>query len=99
MAKKTKKKIDMDRMVELVRSIKEHEQIIKQLTAEADEAKDEIKAVMTELGLEEMNVDVFTVRYKEVVSERFNTKLFQSGNPDTYKMYLTASSCMKFTIS
>lgn len=98
MAKKAKA-INMERMVELVRSIKEHEQIIKQLTAEADEAKDEIKAAMTEFGLEEMNVDVFTVRYKEVVSERFDSKLFKAGNPDTYKMYLTASSCMKFTIS
>lgn len=99
MAKKAKKKIDMDRMVQLVRSIKEHDQLIKQLEAEAETAKDEIKAVMTEFGLEEMNVDVFTVRYKEVVSERFDSKLFKAGNPDTYKMYLTASSCMKFTIS
>ncbi|MGN1105670.1 MAG: hypothetical protein ACI4RH_03400 [Huintestinicola sp.] len=98
MAKKAKA-INMERMVQLVRSIKEHEQIIKQLTAEADEAKDEIKAAMTEFGLEEMLADVFTVRYKKVESERFDTKAFKAGNPDTYKMYLTASSSMKFTIS
>ena len=99
MAKKAKKKIDMDRMVQLVRSIKEHEQIIKQLTAEADEAKDEIKAAMTEFGLEEMLADVFTVRYKKVESERFDTKAFKAGNPDTYRMYLATTSCMKFTIT
>lgn len=99
MAKKSKKKIDTERMAELVRLIKEREQVISQLEAEADEAKNEIKSTMTEFGLEEMLADVFTVRYKKVESERFDTKSFKAGNPDTYKMYLTPTSCMTFTIS
>lgn len=101
MAKKAtaKKKIDMDRMVELVRSIKEHEQVKKQLEAEIKEAQDEIKAVMTEHKLEEMLADVFTVRYKPVTSSRFDSAAFKVGNPDMYKMYQVESTAMKFTIT
>lgn len=94
-----KKKIDINRIVALVRDIKEHEQVKKQLEAEIKEAQDEIKQAMTDNNLEEMCADVFTIRYKPVVSNRFDTAQFKLDNSKLYELYLKESSSMKFTIT
>ncbi len=101
MAKKctAKKKIDIARITELARNIKEREQVKKQLETEIKQAQDEIKGVMKENNLEELLADVFTIRYKPVVSNRFDTAAFKAGNKAMYDMYLVASESMKFTIT
>lgn len=96
---KKKKKIDVERLTELIRNIKSIEQAKKELEAQAEEARNEIKEVMTSNGLEEMCVDVFTVRYKPVVSSRFDSKELKKVNPDLYAKYLVEQSAMKFTIT
>lgn len=94
-----KKKIDINRIVALVLDIKEREQVKKQLEAEIKEAQDEIKQAMTDNKLEEMCADVFTIRYKSVTSNRFDTASFKADNSKLYEMYLKESSAMKFTIT
>lgn len=94
-----KKKIDIDRIVSLVRDIKEREQVKKQLDAEIKEAQDEIKQAMTDNHLEEMCADVFTIRYKSVASKRFDMAQFKLDNGKLYELYLRESSAMKFTIT
>lgn len=98
-AVRKKKKIDMVRMVELVRKVKEGEQIKKDIEAEIKAAKEEIQNTMLEFKLEEMKVDVFTVRYQSVTSNRFDTAAFKADNKGVYDKYLVSSSTMKFTIS
>ena len=77
-----KKKIDINRIVALVRDIKDREQVKKQLEAEIKEAQDEIKQALTDNKLEEMCADVFTIRYKPVVSNKFDTAAFKEKNSD-----------------
>lgn len=101
MAKKIKavKKIDVEHITQLVRGIKEREQVKKQLESEIKAAQDEIKQVMTDNHLEEMLADVFTVRYKPVTSSRFDTSSFKSAHENLYNMFLKEATAMKFTIS
>lgn len=97
--KVSKKTINSNRMLELVRLIKEREREKKKLEAEIETAKDEIKQVMTDSGVEECTVDVFTVRYQLVKSKRFDTTAFKHENEGVYEKYLTESESMKFTIT
>ncbi|MBP1560390.1 MAG: hypothetical protein J6C96_03995 [Oscillospiraceae bacterium] len=96
---KKKKKINIERLTELIRSIKSIEQTKKELEAQAEEAKNEIKEVMLSNGLEEMDIDVFTVRYKPVVTSRFNSTELKKVNPELYAKYVVESESMKFTIT
>ena len=96
---KKKKKIDIDHLTELIRNIKSIEQAKKELEAQSEAAKAEIKEVMTANNLEEMEIDVFTVRYKSVVTSRFNSTELKKVNLDLYAKYLVESESMKFTIT
>ena len=57
-----------------VRSLKELETLISEAQAELDSIKDELKAEMTNRNTEELDVDVFKIRYKTVKSNRFDTR-------------------------
>ena len=63
-AKVSREPIDTERMTECVRAIKEREQAKKFIEKEIADYKSEIQAVMTSHGIEEMQCDVFTVRYR-----------------------------------
>lgn len=65
---KVRKPIDTQHITQLVRDIKEREQVKKQLEAEIKAAQEEIKQTMKANALEEMIADVFTIRYKPVVT-------------------------------
>ena len=96
---KKKKKIDVKHLTELIRDIKSIEQTKKELEAQAESAKAEIKDVMVSNGLEEMDIDVFTVRYKKVVTERVDSKKLKKLDPDLYDKYAVQNETMKFTIT
>ena len=51
-----------------VRELKELQQLIEEATAEAEAIKDAIKAEMEARSVEEMTVDVFKVRWKNLAS-------------------------------
>lgn len=60
-----------------VRSIKELEALISEAEAELGRIKDEIKAEITTRNTEELDVDIFKIRYKTVKSSRFDTTAFK----------------------
>ena len=96
---KTKKKIDIEHITNLIYDIKDREQVKKQLETEIEQAKDEIKQTMTDFDLDELTADVFTVRYKPVVSTRFDAAALKAKNKKLYDMFLKTSESMKFTIT
>lgn len=81
-----------------VRTIKENEQLIKELEAETDSLKDDIKTLMTAEQKDELTVDVFTVRYKPVVSNRFDSTAFKATHAELYSQYSKATESRRFTI-
>lgn len=93
------KKINVKRMTVLVHKIKESEQEKKRLEDEIECYKDEIKRAMTANNLEELPVDVFTVRYKAILSSRFDSTAFKKQHQKMYEQYLTPTRSMKFTIT
>ena len=82
-----------------VRSLKELEALISEAQAELDSIKDEIKAEMTNRNTEELDVDVFKIRYKTVKSNRFDTTAFKSTHKELYDQYVKQTESRRFTVA
>ena len=86
-------------LTEKVRSLKEPEALITEAQAEAESIKDELKAEMINRNTEEMMVDVFKIRYKRVMSNRFDTTAFKSTHRELYNQYIKQTESRRFTVA
>ena len=82
-----------------IRKIKELEAQKKALEAEINDLKDEIRRDMTAKQVEEHRTPHFVIRFKEILSNSFDSKSFRADNPEMYQMYLVAGRSMRLTIS
>ncbi len=82
-----------------VKALKELEALISEAQADAEAIKDELKAELTRLDTEEMDVDVFKIRYKTVKSSRFDTTAFKSTHKELYEQYVKQTESRRFTVS
>ena len=83
---------------EKVVELRNFENEIKQMQEVVDSLKDELKNEMTSRGVDELDTGTFKMSYKEVVSNRFDSKAFQKDNEIIYKAYLKESVSKRFTI-
>lgn len=91
--------MDNKTLNEKILEMKQWEQEIKTLTAIVDSIKDEIKTAMDAEHVDELSTGMFTVRYKDVVSSKFDTKTFKKDNANLYNLYLKESVTKRFTIN
>lgn len=84
---------------ELLKAIAEYKRII-------EDAEDELKSLqsiaikrMEERGVAELKSDEHKATYKEVVSNRFDSKAFKADHADMYEAYRKPSSSMRFTFA
>ena len=83
---------------EKIVEIRNFENEIKQMQEVVDSLKNELKNEMTARGVDELDTGTFKMSYKEVVSNRFDSKAFQKDNEVIYKAYLKESVSKRFTI-
>ena len=83
---------------EKIVEIRNFENEIKQMQEVVDSLKDELKNEMTARGVDELDTGTFKLTFKEVVSNRFDSKAFQKDNEVIYKAYLKESVSKRFTI-
>lgn len=86
-------------MTAKVRQIKELETMAAEIAAEIETLKDQIKAEMTARNTEEMQVDVFKIRWATVQSSRFDTTAFRKAMPDLAQQFTKATASRRFTIA
>lgn len=86
-------------MLSKVRELKELKAMADELAAEITAIEDIIKAEMLSQGVEEMQVDVFKVRYKTVISSRFDSKAFKATHADLYSQYTKQTESRRFTVA
>lgn len=82
-----------------VREIRELQQFIDEAAAEIEALKDAIKNEMTAQGKEEIQVDVFTVRWVPVNSSRLDTAALKKALPDVAKQFTKTATSRRFTIA
>lgn len=82
-----------------VRELKELKAMAEELAAEITAIEDAIKEEMTARNTEEMQVDVFKVRWTKVTSNRFDTTAFKKTHTDLYNQYMKQTETRRFSIA
>ena len=87
---------------ELRKAMNEYQQLavqIAQLEKQKAAVADRIKAHMDAAGVDEMQIDDATARYKEVTSNRFDSKAFKAEHADLYSQYSKQTTATRFILS
>lgn len=92
--------MDSKAINEAMQTIAEYARIAEEAQRIVDENKEILKAHMTETGVDTLIGDEHKATYKEVVSNRFDSKAFKAdGYEDLYKAYQKPSASMRFTFA
>lgn len=82
-----------------IQKLKELEEQQKGLAEQAEKIRSEIKADMQAKGQDEIHAGKFIVRLKEVVINRFDSKLFAKEHKALYEAYTKPQSSLRFTVA
>lgn len=77
----------------------QYKAIIAQAEAEYAKYETVVKERMTASGDDTLIGNEHKATYKEVVSNRFDSKAFKADHADMYEAYKTASTSMRFTFA
>lgn len=86
-------------MTTKIRELKELKVMAAELNAEITAIEDSIKAEMTARETDELQADIFKIRWTKVVSSRFDTTAFKSTHADLYNQYLKQTTTRRFTVA
>ena len=73
--------------------------MIAELEAEAEALTDKIKGAMIERGAEALQGDGWKATWKNVTSNRFDSKAFRADHADLYGQYSKATVTTRFILS
>lgn len=82
-----------------VEKLMEIEKQQKALQEQADKLKEEIKADMEAKGQDELRVGDYIVRFKEILTTRFDSKRFKEEHGRLFEAYLKPAATKRFTIA
>lgn len=89
-----------ERMIDnRVKKLQEIEAQQKELETAAEAIRAELKADMEEKGLDELKTKNFILRWKEIISNRLDSKALKAALPDVYGQFCKASASRRFTIA
>ena len=71
----------------------------KQLEMEAEAIRAELKAELEALEVEELATEHYTIRWKEIISNRLDSKLLKLELPEIYERFTKSSTSKRFTIA
>lgn len=82
-----------------VQELKELKMMAKELEEEISTIEDEIKAEMTARDTSEIMLDMFKISWKEVVSNRFDSKAFKATHAELYSQYTKPVTTKRFSVA
>lgn len=71
----------------------------EELAAEITAIEDTIKAEMTSRETDELITGEYKIRWKKVVSNRFDTTSFKKTHADLYEQYTETTETRRFTVA
>ena len=86
-------------LISKIEYLQELESFIQEINAEADSIRDDIKSVMLEEGVEELEAGAYIVRWTSVLSNRFDATAFKKHYLELYKAFTKQVSSKRFSIS
>lgn len=81
-----------------VRQLQELQSEIDSFTEQAESLKEAIKAEMSARAVDELNAGNAIIRWKPVVSTRFDMKSFREAHSRLYEQYAVKAETRRFTI-
>lgn len=72
---------------------------MEEAKAEAEAIKDELKQLMLNRGVEELEAGEHIIRYTSVISNRFDTTAFKKAHNEIYKAFTKQTTSRRFTIA
>ncbi len=72
---------------------------IQSIEAQADAIRAELKADLEEKGVDELKTKNFVLRWKEIISNRLDSKALKAALPDVYGQFCRSCSSRRFTIA
>lgn len=89
-----------ERMIEnRVNKLRALEAQQKELEAQAEAIRAELKAELEEKGVDELKTKNFIVRWKEIISNRLDGKALKAALPDVYGQFCKPTASRRFTIA
>lgn len=89
-----------DKMIDnRIRKIQAIEAQQKELEAQAESIRAELKADLEGKNLDEYNTGVFVLRWKEIITARLDTKALKAALPDVFESFSRESRSRRFTIA
>lgn len=82
-----------------IEELKELEELLEEVKAEADAIRDELKQTMLDRGTEELEAGKYILRYQSIVSNRFDSSAFKKALPDLYKSFTKQSISRRFSVA
>ena len=86
-------------LVKKIDELKELQKKIDQLTYQLEDIKTEIKSEMDERKVDELVVGPYKISYKEIVSNKFDSKKLKEENEKLYEAYVKVSKYKKLLVS
>ena len=81
-----------------IMKLKELEAQQEQIEKEVEKIRQEIKADMEEKQVEELAAGAYIIRWKAVVSNRFDSKALKLALPEIYKQFCKLNESRRFSI-
>lgn len=82
-----------------VRRMKKLQAKAEELSDEIAAIQDELKAIMTEQGTDELKAGMYRIRYALITSSRFDSKAFRASYSALYEQFLKPSTTRRFTVA
>ena len=86
-------------MIKKIEELNEWEELKAQADAEAEAIKDELKAEMLERNTEELDLDAYIIRWRSVLSNKFDTTSFKKVYGELYKAFTKQTASKRFSIA
>lgn len=82
-----------------VRELKELKAMAEELAAEITAIEDVIKAEMTARNTDEMQIDVYKIRWTKVLSNRFDSTAFKKAMPELHAQFTKQTESRRFSVA
>ena len=88
-----------NKLTSKVKELKELKMMAEEIAAEITTIEDAIKAEMIARETDELITSEYKIRWKKVVSNRFDTTAFKKTHADLYEQYTKATETRRFTVA
>ena len=92
--------MDRNEINALFKEIAQYKMMEEEAKAQREAAEARVKEIMTESGVDTLLGDEHKATWKEVISNRFDSKAFKAaGHEDLYKEFTKPSTSKRFTFA